>query len=65
VDKTMHLNRFGLRLAFALVITAFVLLAHARHQLQILQLLTCAVLLVWGGLEIRRAYRQRHRPNSQ
>ena len=58
----MHLRRFGTRLAIAVAIAALVVLAHGRHHVQVLEVGTCAALLVWGALESWHVLRPRRHP---
>jgi len=55
-----RLDSFGTRLVLGLVIAVLVLLAHGRHELQVLQAVASAALLLWVVLEIRHGYRSRH-----
>ncbi len=56
----MRLHRFPARLALAFVVTALMLLAHARLHMQVLLALTFAGLAAWAVLEIRHVARHRN-----
>lgn len=55
----VRLDSFGTRLALGLVIMGLVLLAHGRHELQVLQAVASAALFLGVVLGIRHAYRTR------
>ncbi len=55
----MRLHRFPARLAVAFVVTAAMLLAHARTHTQLLLALALVGLAAWAALEVRHLVRQR------
>lgn len=57
--SSLHLQWFGVRLVVAFFLLAVVLLAHARHHLQLIQAAGIAALVVWGTFEARHAYERR------
>ncbi len=56
--SSFHLNRFGTRLAVALIILAMVVLAHAGY-VELVQLAGIGTLTLWVIVEARDAYASR------